>query len=203
MTPNELKNKVVEAFDSADVLTSLEVDASSFCELPRLFESSHLSMRIMLNDQAAMAVASSSAAKLKSDLQQVGVELEYSIITQWKVLRFSPNVLQCCEDGSWMPSESFDLELQSGNVKRLVAIHIATDAKYEIRQRLSNVPVADHPNAIHRLLETWVSSQAGCGGLRHWNPILYPTRTIQAQDIAGIPPARPGRQQRELEPQLS
>ena len=90
MTPNELKNKVVEAFDSADVLTSLEVDASSFCELPRLFESSHLSMRIMLNDQAAMAVASSSAAKLKSDLQQVGVELEYSIITQWKVLRFSP-----------------------------------------------------------------------------------------------------------------
>jgi hypothetical protein len=202
MTPNELKNKVVEAFDSANVLTSLEVDASSFRELPRLFESSHLSMRIMLNDQAAMAVAGSIAAKLKSDLQQAGVELEYSIITQWKVLRFSPKLLQRCEDGSWMPSECFDLELQSGNIKWLVAIRIAADARYEIRQHLSKVPITDQPNVIHQLLETWVSTQVEGSGLRHWDPILYPTRTVQAQDIGGIMQPRRGREQRELEPQL-
>lgn len=202
MTPNELKNKVVEEFDSANLLKSLELDASSFRELPRLFESSHLSMRIMLNNQAAMAIASSIAAKLKSDLQQLGVELEYTIVTQWKILRLSPDILQLCEDGSWMPSEAFDLELQSGNVKRLVAIRVSKGAKCEIRQHLSNVPISDQPRAIHKLLETWVSKQLECSGIGHWDPVLYPTRTIQAQDIAGITQARPGREQRELEPQL-
>ncbi|MGB8888462.1 MAG: hypothetical protein WCC87_17165 [Candidatus Korobacteraceae bacterium] len=200
MTPNELKNKVVEAFDSAKLLTSLEVDASSFHELPRLFESSHLCMRIMLNDQAAMAVASNIAAKLKSDLQQMGIELEYSIITQWKVLHFFPELLQRCEDGSWMPSESFDLELQSGNVKRLVAVRVSRDAKYEIRQRLNKVPIPDQPDAIRQLLETWVSNQAQCDGFGYWDPILYPTRTIQARDMARITLARP---RQELEPQFS
>jgi hypothetical protein len=198
MSPDELRNKVVEAFDSVSLLKSLELDASSFRELPRLFESSHLSMRITLNDQAAMAVASSIAANLKRCLQQSGIELEYSITSQWKISRFSPAVLQGRE-GSGMPSERFDLDLQSGSVKRLVSIRVCPEAIREIRRYLSDVSPADQPSAIFQLLETWLRQQLESNGLEHWDPVLYPARIVQAQDIVELIPIH---KQSVLQPQL-
>ena len=88
MTPDALKKKVFEEFDSAGVLDSLDANKSSFVELLRLFEVTHLSMRIVLTEQAAMAVASEIASKIKRDLQQQGVELDYAIAARWKVRVF-------------------------------------------------------------------------------------------------------------------
>ena len=202
MTADELKNKVVEAFDSKSLLKSLVLDASSFRELPRLFENAHLAMRITLNDQSAMAVASSITAKLKRDLQQLGIELEYVITTQWKLTQYFHGSLQRRDDGSWMLSDTFDLELQSGYAKRLVTVRIGQDGKRALHQYLSTVPAPDQPAVIHQLVETWLNQQLESIGLEHWDPILYPTRTIRAQDIAGLIQLCKGLQSQELQPQL-
>jgi len=55
MTPDGLKKRVVEEFNSKNLLKCLDVETSVFRELPRFFEASHLSMRLVLDDLAAVA----------------------------------------------------------------------------------------------------------------------------------------------------
>ncbi len=82
MTPEGLKKRVVEEFNSNGLLKCLDVDVSAFRELPRFFEASHLSMRLVLDDVATVAAAGSIAAEIKRDLERQGVELEYEIHPQ-------------------------------------------------------------------------------------------------------------------------
>jgi hypothetical protein len=200
MTPDKLKNQVVEVFDTASLLNCLELDTSYFRELPRLFETAHLFMRITLNNQSAIASASTIAAKLKRELQQRGIELEYAIVAQWKVAKIDPSAVQCCDDGNWMLAGAFDVELQSGCAKRTVAIRVTQDAKREIRRYLRQAPASDHPNVIQHLLNTWLNQQLECGGTDHWDPVLYPVRSLRAQDVAAL--SWRDCRQPELQPQL-
>jgi len=82
MTPDGLKKRVVEEFNCNGLLRCLDVETSAFRELPRFFEASHLAMRLVLHDIAALAAATSVAAEIKRDLEQKGVELEYEIRPQ-------------------------------------------------------------------------------------------------------------------------
>ncbi len=184
MTPDELRKKVLEEFDSAGLLQFVELGASSFRELSQFFEVSHLAMRLALNDVAAVGTASRIAAKLKRDLQQQGIELEYGIAAQWKVSGFSTDALEPCEDGSWMPAESFCVELQSGSAKRLAGVRMSNDTEEQIRQYLCQIPISDQQKAIYALLEACLNRQLASTGLGHWDPVLYPNRTIGAEEVA-------------------
>ena len=183
MTPDVLKEKVIEEFDSASLLKCLELDASLFREIPRLFEVGHLSMRVVLNDQSALAAASNIAAKLKRDLQLRGVELDYVIAVRWVVASFSEDWLQYGKSGNSIPPESFQVELQSGEARRLASVYISPEANRALLRYLRYVPYPDQPNALAGLLETCINRQLAGTGLEHWDPVLYPTRTVQDQEI--------------------
>ena len=59
MPPDGLRKRVVEEFNSNGLLKCLDVEISAFHELPRFFEASHLSMRLVLEDIDALAAATS------------------------------------------------------------------------------------------------------------------------------------------------
>jgi hypothetical protein len=186
ITPDALRQRVLEELDSANLLPCLELEASVFCELPPLFEVSHLSMRLTLNDVAAVAMTSSIAAKLKRDLQQHGIELEYSIAAQWKVLAFYPDTLQRCRRGGWMPAENFQVQVESGTARRSVGIRVSPDGEERIRQYLSQIPMPDQERVLYQLLEACLNQQLATSGIARWDPVLHPNRTIGAQDVAKI-----------------
>ncbi len=186
MTPDALKKRVLQEFDSASVLESVELNESLFVELPRLFEVSHLSMQIVLNDQTVMATVSQIAAKLKRDLHQQGVELEYTLAAQWKVLCFSSDTLECVQDGRWMPRESFHVELQSGRATRLVMVRLSLEAMQEILRYLTGIPIHVQQGDIYKILEACLHRQLAATEPGHWDPVLYPSRTIQKGDIVAF-----------------
>jgi hypothetical protein len=186
ITPGALKQKVIEEFEAASLLNVLQLESSLFRDLPHFFEVSHLSMRLVLNDVAAMATAGILAAKLKRDLQEQGVELEYTIAARWKVSKFPPDILECGSSGEWMPSENFHVEVESGSVKRLAAVCVSPEAAKEIRRCVSHVPIQEQQSAIHKLLEACLNRQLVSSELGRWDPILYPNRTIAAEEIAQV-----------------
>jgi|SRR5271165_4598373 len=139
MSPDELKKRVTEDFEGIGLLKCLDVETSAFRELPRLFEVAHLSMRLVLDDMAAVAAASSIAGRTKRDLERQGVELEYEIRVQWKVVSVFSDALERCQECGEIPSEHFHAELESGSAKRCVSIRVSNGAKTCIHQYLGHV----------------------------------------------------------------
>ena len=184
MTADELKKQVVEQFDSASLTRSLELEASDFSELPRFFEVSHLKMRIALNDQTAVAAASKILAGIKRDIQQQGVELDCAIAVQWKVSSFSADLVKPGKPGRLSICETFHVELQSRSTKRLVGIRLSEDAIHLIREHLSHIPIHAQQSTVRKLVEACLNQQLASTGFDYWDPVLYPTRTIQAREIS-------------------
>jgi hypothetical protein len=86
MTPEQLKAIVVEQFEAAGLLGCLDLEQSEFRELPRFFETSHLSMDLMIADASLAAVAWSLAGEVKSELSMSrGVEVDLLIRTKTNV----------------------------------------------------------------------------------------------------------------------
>ncbi len=186
MTQNALKERIVKEFESAGLIKCLELEESGFRELPGFFEVSHLAICLTLNDVAALAGAGSIAAKLKSDLHQEGIELDYAIRVQWAVSGFSPDCLQCDERDGLMPAEYFHVEVQSGSVQLLTAIRVSEDARKLIRRHLADLPVHEQRSEIYDLLETYLNEQLANTGIGHWDPVLYSNRTVEAEGLAQI-----------------
>jgi len=200
MTADALKKRVMEEFDSLGLLTSLNVETSAFSELPRFFESSRLSMRLVLDDVGSLAEAGLVAANIKRELEPQGVELEYEIRVQWKVAGLYSDALEHGADADCMPSELFYAELESGMAKRSVAIHVSAEAKTSIRQYLGHIAPAHQQSAIYKLLETCLNQKLSSLGDECWNPILYPSWNIEVQDIAPILECRVDSREQELVP---
>jgi len=190
MTPHALRKKVVEEFDSLGLLKCLDLETSAFSELPRCFEAPPVLMRLVLNDVAAVAEASSIAAKMKRDLERQGVQFQYEIRAQWKVASFGPGALERCGDAGWMPSEHFQVEMQSGSARRCVAIHVSAEAIICILQYLAHVPPGYRQSAIYRLLETCINQKLSARAEEYWDPVLYQSRNIERQDVARIVESR-------------
>lgn len=200
MTPDALKKRVVEEFKSIGLLKSLDVETSTFSELPRLFEVSHLSMRLVLDDVGAVAAASNLAAEIKRDLERQGVELEFEIRSQWRVVGICCDAPACGGETASMPSEHFHIEVESGSARRSVVIRLAAAARTRITQYLAHVPPVHRQSAICKLLETCLNQKLSSHGDEYWNPILYPSRNIELQDVARIVDSTVDSWQRELVP---
>ncbi len=200
MTPDALRKRVTEEFNDMGLLKCLDVETSAFSELPRLFEVSHLFMRLVLDDVAAVAAAGSIAAEIKRDLERQGVELEYEIHAQWRVVGVCCDAPACCGETDSMPSEHFHVEVESGSAKRFVVIHLAAAARTCIAQYLAHVPPGHRQRAICKLLETCLNQKLSSHGDEYWNPILYPSRNIEVQDVARIVDSRVDSWQGELVP---
>jgi hypothetical protein len=200
MTPDILKKRVIEEFNSIGLLKCLDIETSVFGELPRLFEVSHLSMRLVIDDLAGVAAANSIAAELKRELEREGVELEYEIRAQWKVVGLYSDALRRSGDADWISSEDFHAEVESGSARRYVTIHVSTGARTHIRQYLGHVPPGYRQSAIHKLLETCINQKLSSRGEEYWNPVLYPSRNIEERDVARIVESRVDSRERELIP---
>ncbi len=88
MTPEQLKAIVVKQFEATGLLGCLDLEHSEFRELPRFFETSHLSMDLTISDASLASVACCLASQVKSDLSvSQGVEVEVSIRTKTPVLQ--------------------------------------------------------------------------------------------------------------------
>ena len=185
MSPDALKKRVVDEFKSTGLLKSLDVDTSDFRELPRLFEVGHLSMRLVLDEINTVAAANSIAAKIKGDLERQGIELEYEIRPQWKVAGVRSDPLPAGVEPGAMPSEHFHVEVASGNVRRAVVIHVTVAARAFVARHLLHVPPGDRQSALYQLLETCINRKLS-GPDDYWNPVLYPSRNIELQDVTGI-----------------
>ncbi len=192
MTPEALKKRIMEEFNSIGLLQRLNVETSAFRELPRFFETSHLSMRLVLDDVAAVAAASAIVAEIKRDLERQGVELEYEIRAQWKARSVSSDPVERSADFGWMPSEHFQAEVQSGDAKRCLVVHVSAGARTCIRQHLDHVPPRHRQNAICKLLETCLNQKLSSTGEEYWDPVLYPSRTIEEEDVARVVESRVG-----------
>lgn len=199
MTPDVLKQRVVEEFNSIGLLKSLDVETSAFRELPRLFEVSHLSMRLVLDDVGAVTAASSIAAEIKRELERQGVELEYEIRAQWKVVRILSDALDHCGLPGSMPSEEFKVEVASGSARRYVTVYVSAGARTCILQYLSNVAAAHWQRAMYELLESCINQKLSSREDQYWDPILYPSRNIEGEDVARTIESRTaGSAEREL-----
>jgi hypothetical protein len=183
MTPEALKNRVVEEFESSGLLKSLDVETSAFDELPRFFQGIHLSMRLVLDDVGAVAMASSIAAEIKRDLERQGIELEYEIRTQWKVVNLDYDKAERCEDTGTIPSEGLPVEVESSSVRRHVAVHVSTGARTYILHYFAHVPPSYRQSAINKLLETCINQKLATCAEEYWDPVLYPSRNIELQDV--------------------
>jgi hypothetical protein len=202
-TPDAVKKKIADAFDAAGLLQYLELGSSSFRELPRLFEASHFAVRLSLNDLSAVSAASGIAAKLKRDLERQGIELDYAINPMWTVSKFSSTALQRGRAGEWLPAESFSVELQSGSARRLVTVCLSPEAAEEVRGYLERIAIAEQESAVYRMLTACLNRQLASIELGRWDPVLYPNRTISAEEILEVVRHCPAASESELQPQLS
>ena len=199
MTPDALKKRVTEEFNDMGLLKCLDVETSVFGELPRLFEVSHLSMRLVLDNMAAVAAASSIAAQIKRDLERQGVELEYGIRVRWKVVNVYSEAQERCGDYDDMPSETFHAEVESGSAKRDMSIHVSTGARAYIRQYLDQVPPEHRQDTIHTLLKICLNHKLSGRG-EYWDPILYASCNVEVQDVAQVVESGVDLEERELIP---
>ena len=77
MSAEQLKAIVAERFQAVGLLHCLDLEDSTFDELPRFFEESHLTMELSITEPSLVPVACSLTNQLKSDLSlKHGVELE-------------------------------------------------------------------------------------------------------------------------------
>ncbi len=200
MSPDSLKKIVVEEFNSKGLLQSLDIDTSTFAELPRFFEASHMSMRLVLDSVAAFSAAGNIAATLKRDLDRQGVELEYEIRARWKVVNLCSDSLERHEVADSTISDHFHVEVESGGARRRMIIHISPEAKTCILRYLAHVPAAYRQSAIHKLLETCINQKMYCRTDRYWDPVLYPSRNIEVGDVARVIESRVNSAEQELHP---
>jgi hypothetical protein len=83
MTPEQLKEMVMQQFRSMGLLRCLDLEDSEFTELPTFFEVAHLSLDLTVNDPSVVCAAKSIAEQIKADLlMQQGVELEILVRTK-------------------------------------------------------------------------------------------------------------------------
>jgi hypothetical protein len=155
----------------------------------------------VLDDLAAVATASSIAAEIKRDLERQGVELEYEIRAQWKVTGLSSDALQRSGDADWMASEHFYADVESGSARRCVAIHVSSEARMCIRRYVAHVPAGHRQRAVSKLLETCLNQKLSSHRAdAYWDPIMYPSRNIEEQDVARIVESMVDSGERELIP---
>ncbi len=183
MTPDSLRAKLIKEFDSVKLLHSLDLKDSTFQELPRLFETSHLAMQVVLSEVSALATASRIAAALKRDLAQQGIELEYSITVRWQIANPFPNALERSEDGGWIPRETFHVELRSGETTHSVSIRLSPNALKRIWRYRSALSVDVQAEVLSELLRTCLEQQLQRTGLGRWDPLLSLDRALQEDDI--------------------
>lgn len=186
MSPDALRKRILEEFNCIGLLRFLDVETSTFRELPRFFESSHLSMQLVLENVSALAAASTIVAKLKRELEQQGVELEYAIRVQWKVVSVDCADLECSESLPPTMSEDIEALLESGAALRSISIHITPAARMRISQYAAQHPAAHRPGAIRSLLQAWITRQLSTDAQEYWDPVLYPTRNIEEESIAPL-----------------
>ena len=198
MTPDTLKRRVVEEFKSTGLLESLDEESCAFAELPRFFEASHLSMRLVLGDVGAVAAASSIAAEIKRDLERQGVELEYEIRAQWKVVSVASDSLESSGAAGSLPAEHFHAQVESGNARRWATVHLSAAARSYIQQNLADVPPEDWRSAICKVLKTCLNQKLSSRREEYWDPVLYPSRNIELADVARVIECRTYPKDREL-----
>ena len=184
MSPDALKKRILEEFNGSGLLEFLDVETSAFRELPRFFEASHLSMQLVLEDASVLAAASAIAAKMKRELDQQGIELEYEIRVQWKVVSVDCVALEDSEDPLSIHSEDIEAILAAGAVTRSVSIHLSAAARICILQCAAKLPSADRPDTIRRVLQTCITQQLSTDAQEYWDPVLYRARNIDEEDIA-------------------
>ena len=76
----------------------------------------------------------------------------------------------------------------------------AAAARTCIAQYLAHVPPGHRQSAICKLLEICLNQKLSSHGDEYWNPILYPSRNIEVQDVARIIESRVNSGQRKLAP---
>ena len=77
MTPEQLKALVLARFHAVGLLDVIDLQDSTFGELPRFFEVSHLSMDLTVTDPCFAPAVRSLVDQIKSDLfVSRGVELD-------------------------------------------------------------------------------------------------------------------------------
>lgn len=185
MSPDSLRKRVMEEFQSTGLLQCLDLESSAFRELPRFFEASHLSMRLVLQDAAALAAVSGTAAQIRRDLERQGIALDYLIRVQWKVMDIYSDTLEELGTPTCTP-ERLHAVLHSGTASRCVSIQISPAAYDCILKYVSDVATADRPGAIYKLLQACVTRKLSTEAEEYWDPVLYPTRTVDEHDIARI-----------------
>ena len=185
MSPDALKKRVVEEFHGIGLLEFLDVETSAFRELPRFFEASHLSMQLVLENAYALAAATAIAARMKRELEEQSVELEYEIRVQWKLASINCGTLERTDLLS-TAVEDLEAQLESGAATRSVSIHVSPAARICILQYVAQFPPAERPDAIRNLLQDWISGQLSTEAQEYWDPVLYPSRNIDEKDIAGL-----------------
>jgi hypothetical protein len=95
----------------------------------------------VLSEFSALAWASRIAGKLKCELAQQGVELEYLITLRWQIAKPSPNALKRSEDGGGIPRDICHVELRSGETTRSASIQLSPDALKRIRLYRSDLSI--------------------------------------------------------------
>jgi len=198
MKPDDLKQRVLEEFSSIGLLKSLDIESSAFKELPRLFEASHIGMRLVLANVAAVAAASSIAAKMKRDVEREGVELEYEIRPQWKVVGVGVDTQEACDQAGCLVSGRFQVEVQSGSTRRCMLVQVSAGARACILRYLEHVPAQARQSAISKVLETCVNQKLSSRAEEYWDPVLYPTRHVERRDVARIVESRVEWKEQEL-----
>jgi hypothetical protein len=186
MNPEALKQRVLDEFESIGLLKCLDTETSAFNELPRFFETSHLCMRLVLDDVGAVAAASNVAAEIKRDLERQGIELEYEIRALWKVANVSSDVLEDSGPAGLMPADHFHAEVESGSAKRLVDIHMSAGARSYIQQCLAHVSPEDRQSAICKMLAACLNQKLSSQGEEYWDPVLYHGRDLEVADVARV-----------------
>jgi hypothetical protein len=186
MSPDSLRHRVVEQFRTVGLLQSIHIAHSAFRELPRMFEVSHLAMRLVVEDIAAVAAASNVALGIKHELASQGVELEYEICAQWQVFDVVSENEHSCTGHDWIPPDAFDLEVTSGHARRFLSIHVSAEAYTCIRRYLRHISPAYRVRAICKLLKACVNRKLSTYEEEYWDPVLYPSRILEGRDVTRI-----------------
>jgi hypothetical protein len=82
MTVDSLQARVAEVLDCGSLLQYVDFEASLFDDMPRFFEVSHFCMELCLTRPSEADAFNLLVAEFKRDLEQEGIELEYTLAVQ-------------------------------------------------------------------------------------------------------------------------
>lgn len=82
VTVDTVKERVLEALERGNLLEYVDFESSIFGTLPRFFEVSHFDMKLCLNRLTKAHAIQSIVAKLKRELEQEGIELEFTVAAE-------------------------------------------------------------------------------------------------------------------------